>query len=137
MQSILIDCSFCQWNGILNNYQVIFTIFIFFQKYSIVLYLKDHLDETHSNPKCPHCDKQFNSVSELNVHKTSECEKVTVDCILKDLSCNEQVCNSPFHLGVSHFRYFFYFSKNRRFIIIIINEIIYFFNAKIDLFGAL
>ncbi|CAF1091688.1 unnamed protein product [Rotaria sp. Silwood1] len=72
MKSIPIDCAFCEWSGILNNYQ-------------------KHLDESHANPKCEYCDKEFNSVNKCNEHKVSECQKLIVDCILKDFGCNEQV----------------------------------------------
>ncbi|CAF5008879.1 unnamed protein product [Rotaria sp. Silwood1] len=72
MKSIPIECSSCQWTGILNNYQ-------------------EHLDEHHSNSKCEYCGKEFNSVNKYNEHKISECEKLIVDCILKDFGCNEQI----------------------------------------------
>ncbi|CAF3315457.1 unnamed protein product [Rotaria sp. Silwood2] len=72
MKLIHIDCSFCEWTGILNNYQ-------------------KHLDENHSNLKCEYCGKEFNSVNKCNEHKISECEKLIVDCILKDFGCNEQI----------------------------------------------
>ncbi|CAF1316866.1 unnamed protein product [Rotaria sordida] len=72
MKSIPIECFSCQWTGVLNNYQ-------------------EHLDEHHSNLKCEYCSKEFNSVNKYNEHKISECEKMIVDCILKDFGCNEQI----------------------------------------------
>ncbi|CAF0854510.1 unnamed protein product [Rotaria sordida] len=72
MKSIPIECFSCQWTGVLNNYQ-------------------EHLDEHHSNLKCEYCNKEFNSVNKYNEHKISECEKLIVNCILKDFGCNEQI----------------------------------------------
>ncbi|CAF4858798.1 unnamed protein product, partial [Rotaria sp. Silwood1] len=72
MKSLPIDCSFCQWTGVLNNYQ-------------------EHLDEHHSNLKCEYCGKEFNSVNDYNEHKVSECQILIVNCILKDFGCNEQI----------------------------------------------
>ncbi|CAF4467068.1 unnamed protein product [Rotaria sp. Silwood2] len=72
MLSLLIECIFCQWSGLLNNYQ-------------------EHLDQSHPNPKCEHCGEQFNSVNKLNEHKVLECQKLTIICALKDFGCNEQI----------------------------------------------
>ncbi|CAF3753904.1 unnamed protein product [Rotaria sp. Silwood1] len=72
MLSLLIECIFCQWSGLLNNYQ-------------------EHLDQSHPNPKCEHCGEQFNSVNKLNEHKVLECQKLTIICVLKDFGCNEQI----------------------------------------------
>ncbi|CAF1001423.1 unnamed protein product [Rotaria sordida] len=71
MQSLPIDCSFCQWSGILNNYQ-------------------EHLNQSHPNPKCEHCAEQFNSVNKLNEHKVLECQKLSIHCVFKMFGCNEQ-----------------------------------------------
>ncbi|CAF1258513.1 unnamed protein product [Rotaria sordida] len=71
MKSLSIDCSFCQWTGILNNYQ-------------------EHLDQFHSNLNCESCDEHFNSVDKFNEHKVFECSKLIVECILKGLGCNER-----------------------------------------------
>ncbi|CAF1023598.1 unnamed protein product [Rotaria sordida] len=72
MKSLPIDCSFCQWTGVLNNYQ-------------------EHLDEHHSNSTCEYCGEEFNSIIKYNEHKISECQELTVNCILKDFGCNEQI----------------------------------------------
>ncbi|CAF4994329.1 unnamed protein product, partial [Rotaria sp. Silwood1] len=72
MKSVPIDCSFCQWTGVLNNYQ-------------------KHLDQSHSNLKCEDCGEQFNSVNKFNQHKVFECQQLIVDCILKDFGCNERI----------------------------------------------
>ncbi|CAF5016353.1 unnamed protein product [Rotaria sp. Silwood1] len=72
MKSLPIDCSFCQWNGILNNYQ-------------------EHLYQSHSNLKCDYCGKQFNSVNEFNEHKVFEYQQLIVGCRLKDFGCNERI----------------------------------------------
>ncbi|CAF4861889.1 unnamed protein product [Rotaria sp. Silwood1] len=72
MKSLPIDCSFCQWNGILNNYQ-------------------EHLYQSHSNLKCDYCGKQFNSVNEFNEHKVFEYQQLIVGCRLKGFGCNERI----------------------------------------------
>ncbi|CAF1187064.1 unnamed protein product [Rotaria sordida] len=72
MLSLLIECSFCQWSGSLNNYQ-------------------EHLDQSHPNPKCEYCGERFNSVDKLNEHKVLECQKLTSICVLKEFGCNEQI----------------------------------------------
>ncbi|CAF1499053.1 unnamed protein product [Rotaria sp. Silwood1] len=72
MKLLSIDCSFCQWTGILKNYQ-------------------EHLDQSHTNIKCDYCGEQFNLVIKFNQHKIFECEQLIVDCLLKDFGCNEQV----------------------------------------------
>ncbi|CAF1636685.1 unnamed protein product, partial [Rotaria sordida] len=72
MKSLVIDCSFCQWTGILNNYE-------------------EHFDQSHSNVKCEYCSEQFNSVNKFNEHKVFECQQLSVDCILKDFGCNERI----------------------------------------------
>jgi hypothetical protein len=40
---------------------------------------KEHLDQSHPNPKCEHCDEQFGSSNTLNEHKVSQCQKVSSD----------------------------------------------------------
>jgi hypothetical protein len=40
---------------------------------------KEHLDQSHPNPKCEHCDEQFESSNTLNEHKVSQCQKVSSD----------------------------------------------------------
>ncbi|CAF1222580.1 unnamed protein product [Rotaria sordida] len=72
MKSLHIDCCFCQWSGILDNYQ-------------------KHLDESHSNLKCEYCGEQFNSANKFNEHKVSECQNLTIDCKLKEFGCNERI----------------------------------------------
>ncbi|CAF1368370.1 unnamed protein product [Rotaria sp. Silwood1] len=72
MKLLPIECSFCQWTGVLNNYQ-------------------EHLDQCYSNLKCEHYGEQFNSVKEFSQNKVSEWQQLTVDCILRDFGCNERV----------------------------------------------
>ncbi|CAF3596871.1 unnamed protein product [Rotaria sordida] len=52
MKSLPIDCYFCHWTGILNNYQ-------------------EHINQSHSNLKCDYFGEQFNSVNNFNEHKVS------------------------------------------------------------------
>ncbi|CAF1195069.1 unnamed protein product [Rotaria sordida] len=72
MQSLPIECSFCNWIGFLKDYQ-------------------EHLDQHHSNPICEYCNQQFASVENLNEHKISTCENIFVNCLLKDFGCHEQI----------------------------------------------
>ncbi|CAF3407607.1 unnamed protein product [Rotaria sp. Silwood1] len=72
MQSLPIICSHCNWTDILKNYQ-------------------EHLDHSHGNPKCNYCDEQFISVNQLNQHKTFQCRKITVECLLKHFGCHQQI----------------------------------------------
>ncbi|CAF3836419.1 unnamed protein product [Rotaria sordida] len=72
MQSLTIDCFFCDWSGILQNYQ-------------------EHLDQNHINPQCKYCHAQFDTVVHLNEHKILACEKNTIDCLLKDFGCDKQI----------------------------------------------
>jgi hypothetical protein len=52
---------------------------------------KEHLDQSHQNPKCEHCGEQFSSVNKFNEHKVSESQKMTIDCLLKDFGCDRKV----------------------------------------------
>ncbi|CAF4231106.1 unnamed protein product, partial [Adineta steineri] len=72
MQSLSINCLFCEWNGVLQHYQ-------------------EHLDQFHPNPKCQYCNQQFDSHNKFNEHQLSQCQKDTVDCLLKDFGCSEQI----------------------------------------------
>ncbi|CAF1441839.1 unnamed protein product, partial [Rotaria sp. Silwood1] len=72
MKSILIECSFCQWTGILSKYQ-------------------EHFEQLHLKFQCEYCGKQFNSVNKFNEHKVFECQQLIIDCILKDFGCNERI----------------------------------------------
>ncbi|CAF4635321.1 unnamed protein product, partial [Rotaria sp. Silwood2] len=65
MKSLDIDCSFCQWT--------------------------ETLDQSHLNLKCEYCGEQLNSVEKINQHDVSECQKLTVNCILKEFGCNERI----------------------------------------------
>ncbi|CAF2372016.1 unnamed protein product [Rotaria sp. Silwood2] len=75
MKSLSIDCCFCQWTGVLDNYQ-------------------EHLDQCHSNLKCDYYGNQLNSVNKFNEHKVFKCQQLTVDCELKDFGCNERIIRS-------------------------------------------
>ncbi|CAF3622445.1 unnamed protein product [Rotaria sp. Silwood1] len=72
MQSLPIECCFCNWIGCLSNYQ-------------------EHLDQIHRNPKCEYCHEQCDSVENLNEHQVLKCEKIIVNCLLKDFGCYEQI----------------------------------------------
>ncbi|CAF4200261.1 unnamed protein product, partial [Adineta steineri] len=72
MQSPSINCVFCEWNGILQRYQ-------------------EHLGQSHPNPKCQYYNQQFDSHNKLNQHQLSQCQKDTVDCLLKHFGCDEQI----------------------------------------------
>ncbi|CAF0929203.1 unnamed protein product [Adineta steineri] len=72
IESLSINCVFCEWNGILQRYQ-------------------EHLDQFHPNPKCQYCNQQFDSHNNLNQHQLSPCQKDTVDCLLKHFGCSEQI----------------------------------------------
>ncbi|CAF4207678.1 unnamed protein product [Rotaria sordida] len=72
MNSLPINCSFCQWTDVLNNYQ-------------------KHLDQSHSNIRCEDCGEQFNSVNKFNEHKVSKCQQLIVNCILKEFGCNARI----------------------------------------------
>ncbi|CAF3030963.1 unnamed protein product [Rotaria sp. Silwood2] len=75
MKSLFIDCSFCQWTGLLNNYQ-------------------EHLDQSHSDLKCGYCGKQFDSANKFNEHNVLEWQKLFVDYILKDFDCNGRIISA-------------------------------------------
>jgi hypothetical protein len=51
---------------------------------------QEHLDTSHKNPLCEQCGEEFNSVDSLIQHN-SVCERVPIDCALKQYGCNEQV----------------------------------------------
>lgn len=91
IKSLPIECSFCPWIGILNKYQVTLYIYLHILQTFFFLLKKDHLDQSHPNPECEHCDQPFDSVKHLNEHTVFQCEKVTVNCLLKDFGCDEQV----------------------------------------------
>ncbi|CAF3512684.1 unnamed protein product [Rotaria socialis] len=78
MTTLFIECSFCQWTGVLNNYP-------------------EHLDESHSNTKCEYCDEEFNSIHQFNEHQVFVCQKRTVDCKLKDFGCDEKIGRDKMH----------------------------------------
>ncbi|CAF4204354.1 unnamed protein product [Rotaria sp. Silwood2] len=72
MQSLPIECSFCNWIGFLKDYQ-------------------EHLDQHHPNPICENCNQQYASVEKLKEHKISTCENIFGNCLLKDFGCHEQI----------------------------------------------
>ncbi|CAF2107360.1 unnamed protein product [Rotaria magnacalcarata] len=53
--------------------------------------LINHLDESHPNLTCEYCGEQFNSTNNFNEHKVSTCQKISVECLLKDFGCNERI----------------------------------------------
>ena len=90
MQNLLIECSFCAWIDILKNYPVIFQFFPFL--FVLIAFIfKGHLYQIHPNPECNYCEKRFSSVYDLDRHKQYECEKITINCPLKDFGCEEMV----------------------------------------------
>ncbi|CAF2522346.1 unnamed protein product [Rotaria sp. Silwood2] len=72
MQILPVVCSLCNWTGILNIYQ-------------------NHLDQNHQNPTCDSCGQKFSSVNNLDRHIQYDCEKTTVDCLLKQFGCQEMI----------------------------------------------
>ena len=92
MKSLPIDCSLCQWSGVMKDYPVI--IFSSLADCGMIFFLssKAHLDQSHSHPQCEYCDQQFRSVNQYNEHKLSECPRITVACLLKDHGCSDSVC---------------------------------------------
>ena len=95
MKSIPIDCSLCQWSGVMKDYQVINCSSSADCEMSFLLSSKGHLDQSHSHPKCEYCDQQFHSVNQYNEHKLSECRRIIIACLLKDFGCSDSVCSSP------------------------------------------
>ncbi len=73
MKYLPIECLFCQWNGVLYNYQVRFHIFIVILCSFIA---KAHLEHIHNN---------------VSQHIPSQHQKITMNCLLKELGCSEQV----------------------------------------------
>ncbi|CAF4687999.1 unnamed protein product [Rotaria sp. Silwood2] len=72
MKLLSIDCSFCQWTGLLNNYQ-------------------EHLDQSHSDLKGKYFGEQFNSINKFNEHKVFKSESLIVDSTFKAFGCNKRV----------------------------------------------
>ena len=93
MRKLSITCSFCDWTGILKNYQVSFTfsLMLFY-----ICFFKDHLDNTHPNPQCIYCEQYLPTVNELNRHQQYVCEKMPINCPFKQFGCEEIVCISIF-----------------------------------------
>ena len=50
-----------------------------------------HLDQAHSRVQCPYCNEQFTSIDLLNQHQASQCQKITVHCLLREFGCQEKV----------------------------------------------
>jgi hypothetical protein len=86
-----IECSLCNWTETSNKYQVISYILIFLLNLFSFL-TQDHCNQAHPNPKCKYCDQQFSSVNNLDEHQVLQCQKKTVNCLLKDFGCDEEVC---------------------------------------------
>ncbi|CAF4871545.1 unnamed protein product [Rotaria sp. Silwood1] len=104
MKSLSISCSVCEWTGILNNYQ-------------------EHFDQFHSNLQYEYGDEQFNLINQFNEYKVSECQKLTVACLLKDFGCHEQII--PVKMG-DH-----YLTKQHQYVLIkVIRQILSYSNER-------
>ncbi|CAF4155779.1 unnamed protein product [Rotaria magnacalcarata] len=57
----------------------------------LLIFEVNHLDESHPNLTCEYCGEQFNSTNNFNEHKVSTCQKISVECLLKDFGCNERI----------------------------------------------
>ncbi|CAF4188247.1 unnamed protein product, partial [Adineta steineri] len=75
MQTLSITCSYCDWSNTLQNYE-------------------KHLQQLHSNPICQYCSQQFNSIDQFNQHKSSQCQNIPVECLLKKFGCHLQIVRS-------------------------------------------
>ncbi|CAF1258259.1 unnamed protein product [Rotaria sordida] len=93
MMTLTIVCSLCNWTGMLNIYQ-------------------NHLDQNHPNPICHACNQKFNSVNNLDRHIQYHCEKIIVDCPLKEFGCQEMILRinlSQHYLSEQHQNILMYF----------------------------
>ncbi len=92
MQSLPIECSFCNWKGVLNEYQVIFYLLnLFLSHFHFLFFIQSHIYYFHRNPNCTACGEPFDSVDKLNEHRVLQCQKTTSDCLLKEFGCKEPV----------------------------------------------
>ncbi|CAF3328654.1 unnamed protein product [Rotaria socialis] len=53
--------------------------------------LTNHLDQNHPSPQSDPCSLNFNSVNDLDRHKLYDCEKITVQCPLQSIRCEEMI----------------------------------------------
>jgi len=53
----------------------------------------------HPNPRCVYCKEIFLSVNDLDRHQQYICEKITIDCPLKQFGCEDMV-----HIHIYFFR---------------------------------
>lgn len=56
-----------------------------------IVSFKNHVNQIHPNPVCEYCGKKFDSVSTLDSHKLTECDKITVFCALKNFGCSDSM----------------------------------------------
>ncbi|CAF3889866.1 unnamed protein product [Adineta steineri] len=75
MQTLQINCGFCEWVGHLKNYQ-------------------DHLEKLHQQYRCSCCTEVYNSLVLLEEHNDKFCPKKLVNCILQSYGCKEQILRS-------------------------------------------
>ena len=88
MKSLPIQCSLCIWSGNFVDYEVGQSIY---NQSNIYISFQTHLIENHPNPSCDFCGQKCNSISELDLHKLNDCDKVTVPCGLVNFGCSSQV----------------------------------------------
>jgi hypothetical protein len=99
MQSLPIDCSLCQWTGILKNYQVTFSIVILCTCILFLFLYKEHLDQFHPNHdgQCLSNESfQDQNTVQLSVqesHSFLEGVKHNQDIINQDLSSLKEKVN--------------------------------------------
>jgi len=114
IQSLPIECSFCDWIGVINRYQVIFYLLNLFLSLFLFFFLtQSHIKYFHPNPNCNNCGEKFDSVHKLNEHRVLRCQKITGDCLLKEFGCEE-----PVRILVSWNKYIYLFVFFRLFVAI-------------------
>jgi hypothetical protein len=55
--------------------------------------MKNHLEQSHNQYKCSHCNQTFNSLTLFNQHTETACPQMIVNCKLQQYGCKEQVYN--------------------------------------------
>ena len=91
MQLFNIICAFCDWGGLLKDYEVNLFVFAFLLIIEMNFCSQTHLNHAHQNPNCNYCNQKFPSLDALNQHLQHTCEKILVPCPLHSLGCNVQV----------------------------------------------
>ncbi len=91
MQTLEVICKLCQWLGPLRNYQVFVNIFDYYGLWFFV-WNQDHLEQSHKQYKCEHCNEIFNALPSLEDHTNNSCSKLLMNCVLQLYGCKHQVC---------------------------------------------